>query len=309
MEVLELLRLGLSNREIANRLGVSLAGAKFHVSEIISKLGVSSREEAANWRQRAPLLAPTLFLPRRLDWRHLVPIAAVSSALLILVAILAIGGRDSRNELAWTTVAATAVPTATPEGLQSSAEFLRPTSLSEAQALATFPILLPPDLPAGFELHEIVYFKHKYRCPPAIDTYQCVPTQNDFVQLTFMGADGEFMLAQGYGGGAFGNIAHLFAPLHYRGLVDVVTGRQARWVKGWPRPGFDPGGRQPLDESDWINDSTLMLTWLASRDKSPAGTDSPRCLSLISTSLNLEQLLVIARSIPVTPLEPGRIDC
>ncbi len=49
-EVLALLRRGLSNREIADELGISLAGAKFHVSEIISKLGVSSREEAAAWQ-------------------------------------------------------------------------------------------------------------------------------------------------------------------------------------------------------------------------------------------------------------------
>ena len=48
-EVLDLLRQGLTNEEIAERLGVSFAGAKYHVSEILSKLGVSSREEAARW--------------------------------------------------------------------------------------------------------------------------------------------------------------------------------------------------------------------------------------------------------------------
>jgi Tol biopolymer transport system component/DNA-binding CsgD family transcriptional regulator len=50
-EVLSLLRLGLTNQQIADRLGISLAGAKFHVSEIISRLGVSSREEAARWAE------------------------------------------------------------------------------------------------------------------------------------------------------------------------------------------------------------------------------------------------------------------
>jgi DNA-binding CsgD family transcriptional regulator/catechol 2,3-dioxygenase-like lactoylglutathione lyase family enzyme len=49
-EVLFLLRHGLSNRKIAERLGISVAGAKFHVSEILSRLGVRSREEAAAWR-------------------------------------------------------------------------------------------------------------------------------------------------------------------------------------------------------------------------------------------------------------------
>jgi DNA-binding NarL/FixJ family response regulator len=38
MEVLDLVRLGLSNRDIAERLGISLAGVKFHLTEIISGL-------------------------------------------------------------------------------------------------------------------------------------------------------------------------------------------------------------------------------------------------------------------------------
>jgi DNA-binding CsgD family transcriptional regulator len=46
-EVLELLRARLSNEQIAERLGISLDGAKYHVSQILSKLGVATREEAA----------------------------------------------------------------------------------------------------------------------------------------------------------------------------------------------------------------------------------------------------------------------
>ncbi|MCC7363939.1 MAG: helix-turn-helix transcriptional regulator [Dehalococcoidia bacterium] len=50
-QVLDLLARGRTNPEIADELGVSLAGAKWHVSEVLSKLGVSSREEAAEiWR-------------------------------------------------------------------------------------------------------------------------------------------------------------------------------------------------------------------------------------------------------------------
>src|SRR5688572_24985435 len=49
-EVLALLREGLGNPEIAERLGVSRDAVKYHVSEILSKLGVTSREEAAVWR-------------------------------------------------------------------------------------------------------------------------------------------------------------------------------------------------------------------------------------------------------------------
>jgi DNA-binding CsgD family transcriptional regulator len=49
-EVLGLLRSGASNEEIAEQLGVTLSTAKFHVSEIIGKLGVADRREAADWR-------------------------------------------------------------------------------------------------------------------------------------------------------------------------------------------------------------------------------------------------------------------
>ena len=46
-EVLGLVRVGLTNEEIAERLGISPDTAKFHVSQILSKLGVATREEAA----------------------------------------------------------------------------------------------------------------------------------------------------------------------------------------------------------------------------------------------------------------------
>ena len=50
-EVLDLLVCGNTNSEIAARLGISLDGAKWHVSEIITRLGVDSRDEAAEyWR-------------------------------------------------------------------------------------------------------------------------------------------------------------------------------------------------------------------------------------------------------------------
>src|SRR3990170_6428618 len=72
-EVLELLRQGLSNPEIAERLGISRDGVKFHVSEILGKLGVESRQEAAVWtaaadRERpwwAAAAAPLAFLGKR----------------------------------------------------------------------------------------------------------------------------------------------------------------------------------------------------------------------------------------------------
>jgi dienelactone hydrolase/DNA-binding CsgD family transcriptional regulator len=46
-EVLDLLRRDFTNEQIAARLGISLDGAKYHVSQILSKLGVATRDEAA----------------------------------------------------------------------------------------------------------------------------------------------------------------------------------------------------------------------------------------------------------------------
>lgn len=52
-EVLELIARGRTNAEIGEALGISLDGAKWHVSEIIAKLGVADRDEAvAAWRHR-----------------------------------------------------------------------------------------------------------------------------------------------------------------------------------------------------------------------------------------------------------------
>ena len=48
-EVLDLLAKGRSNPEIADTLGVSLDGAKWHVREIMGELDVPTREDAAEW--------------------------------------------------------------------------------------------------------------------------------------------------------------------------------------------------------------------------------------------------------------------
>ena len=57
-EVLSLLAAGKSNGEIAEILGISLPGAKWHVREILSKLNASSREEAAEYWRHHNGLAP-----------------------------------------------------------------------------------------------------------------------------------------------------------------------------------------------------------------------------------------------------------
>ncbi|MDO8617262.1 MAG: helix-turn-helix transcriptional regulator [Dehalococcoidia bacterium] len=84
-DVLALLRDGLTNEQIASRLDVSPATAKYHVSEILSKLGVATREEAAVWRPE---------VERRALWQRLwaASLAAKGAALLLAAAaLLALG--------------------------------------------------------------------------------------------------------------------------------------------------------------------------------------------------------------------------
>ena len=51
-EVLELVGMGLTNRQIARRLGISERTAAVHVSNVIAKLGVGNRVEDARIDRR-----------------------------------------------------------------------------------------------------------------------------------------------------------------------------------------------------------------------------------------------------------------
>ncbi len=56
-EVLGLLGLGLSNKEIGARLGISEHTAKFHVASVLAKLGAHNRAEAVRRGIRRGLVA------------------------------------------------------------------------------------------------------------------------------------------------------------------------------------------------------------------------------------------------------------
>lgn len=70
LEVLELIALGLSNLEIADRLVVSRSTVKFHVSGILAKLSVSSRTEAVSIALQHNLVQEKKEIPaqRSLRW-------------------------------------------------------------------------------------------------------------------------------------------------------------------------------------------------------------------------------------------------
>ena len=89
-EVLGHVREGRSNEQIAERLGISTAGVKYHVSEILGKLALDNRHDAARWADGqsprpwpAGALAPLLFW-RKLKFGWLSPV--IAGGLLVAVA-------------------------------------------------------------------------------------------------------------------------------------------------------------------------------------------------------------------------------
>jgi DNA-binding CsgD family transcriptional regulator len=95
-EVLALIQEGLTNPQIAQRLGITEHGARYHVSEILSKLGVESRQEAADWRApRRPLALGGLLM----RWGAGAAVAAAVLVMFLLaVGILAMDSRASSSD-------------------------------------------------------------------------------------------------------------------------------------------------------------------------------------------------------------------
>src|SRR5439155_4157510 len=98
-EVLALVRERLTNEGIAERLGITAAGAKYHVSEILSKLGLATREEAAAWQPGATAgvvdASPDVaedFQPRRPRWPRLLAPLTLAKAAGIAAALAAVAG-------------------------------------------------------------------------------------------------------------------------------------------------------------------------------------------------------------------------
>jgi DNA-binding CsgD family transcriptional regulator/alpha-tubulin suppressor-like RCC1 family protein len=90
-DVIELLSSGLTNGEIARRLGISLDGVKYHVSGILRRLDVESRREAATLHLRTErsgrfaAFAPILF------WRKLRALWLAKAGAVAVLAVVAGG--------------------------------------------------------------------------------------------------------------------------------------------------------------------------------------------------------------------------
>ncbi|MDZ7727495.1 MAG: helix-turn-helix transcriptional regulator [Dehalococcoidia bacterium] len=90
-EILALIARGYTNGDIAAHYGMSLDGAKWHVSEIITKLGLSSRDEAAEWWRARQGLRPRLRrFAGRLSLLPLPRLAAIGTAVLAGAGVLVV---------------------------------------------------------------------------------------------------------------------------------------------------------------------------------------------------------------------------
>jgi len=119
-EVLDLVARGRTNAEIAEALGITLDGAKWHVREILAKLQVQSREEAAAaWRSRNRPGARLARALLGLTW----PATAIRATLATAIAAGAVAGgvvlyeslrTGGEGAQAAATAGAVAAPAATP---------------------------------------------------------------------------------------------------------------------------------------------------------------------------------------------------
>lgn len=128
-QVLDLLEHGYTNGQIAEELGISLDGAKFHVSEIIGKMQVSTPEEAVvAWRsQRRRVLPAVVF--GGLRWA-----AALTAVAGLAVVVVAVRGFGAGDEPGAQSVTPAEMPVAAPSRTPGP--------------MATVLVVACPDLPA-----------------------------------------------------------------------------------------------------------------------------------------------------------------
>ena len=150
-EVLDLIARGRTNGEIADELAISFPTAKWHVSELITKLGVDSREEvAAYWRYERSVRGRTSRFFGAIAGIGMLKVASGVTAVALIgtgagAAVMAFGGEGGGVQASAVTAPA---PTPTPT----------PRPVPTPRNLAERPAACPNDAPRGSMLCDF----HKY---------------------------------------------------------------------------------------------------------------------------------------------------
>jgi DNA-binding CsgD family transcriptional regulator len=307
-QVLALLKRGYSNRDIAAELQISLSGAKYHVSQIISKLGVSTREEAAQWKPPS----------RRWGFAPLFggagsPVSLAAKALVAAVLVVAIAGAaamalDGDDAPSSGPLSAAAEPSPTPDPCQEQDDDIichplvrdRYTTWEEATAATSFPPLVPAYLPAGYEMRELTLMHQQE--PDSFGESM------EELWAEYYDAAGNRLLVK-QGDSSFTKGFYDLAPDEYRGTMRVGTA-QVFWFQGFAvyeerEPGFEyPNGEWDPDGSDgaitlfWEDDPTGPVAW----EIAPDGTKTyhrsglPIEHLIYASGLPLEELVKVAES-------------
>ena len=186
--VLEALRDGGTNAAIGARLGISTDAVKYHISNMLGKLGLRDRRELAAWRpdesdeHRGRLgslvvLAAALWPPTRtLAWVVAgtaavagagVAVVAVAGAVVVVLALAGGDGREPQAGAPHTTSVADPNPTATAVEPRAATPALTPSPTSTAEPTAS-PAPAPTSTPTPAPM------------PPAVslnyDTYDATGT-------------------------------------------------------------------------------------------------------------------------------------
>lgn len=150
-EVASLIARGMTNPQIAETLGITLDGAKHHVSQLLVRLDLQRREEIADWYRRESSR-------RRLSLLSLPPlllgggVAAVVVTVVVVAGVIALRGDGDTAPLAIDTTTSEptstpdvpphGVPTAAPDTFEITAEDLRAMNLSDDELTTGAPVVL-----------------------------------------------------------------------------------------------------------------------------------------------------------------------
>jgi DNA-binding CsgD family transcriptional regulator len=329
-EVLALVREGLTNEGIAGRLGISESGARYHVSEILSKLGVGSREEAAAWRPEATgrrgllAVAATGGLRERLAvaLSSKLAVAALISVSVVSLAIAGVAGMKLFD-------APAGVPSLGQQGsrtagvceavlvIQCGGYVARSFStIEEAAEVASFEPRLPAYIPEGFEPISVVHSRPE-RWDPARVRENCSTCDPRFVHNDQIGvyyrddAGGWLVVGQGFPGGINwrGTAANVsdgrnYIPDDRRGLIQIEGRGEAYWSRSGPAFIWYRDSLGTPFPGTW-EDRQLTLGWTVGLmgDGWEMGSDgavsygSPYSWSISTDVLSLEELIAIAASV------------